>query len=138
MNYTTQTIPLINKSEAPEEQNSKEPAEVKVFGKGFFKAYPYVTKYKSREIDMRLVFTSFVVALSVTVVFLIGVNIVIQYRTINMERTYEMIRKVFFILLSALSIIGLIQASSWIFEKINCHRKKIKYGGDFEMVSMSR
>lgn len=101
-------------------------AEDRVFGSGPFKAYPMVsanvyTRFKQLKSSIRpkLVVIGCLTALSSFIIFLLGVHIVIQYRTIRLDRHLEMFKKLCFIALSILSIIQVIRLIAWLFDRWN-------------------
>lgn len=68
---------------------------------------------------MGLVTSAFILVLTVGVVFLLGVNIVIQYRTIVPEDRAGMVRKSCYIVASVMTIYGLNKLNEWLFKKMN-------------------
>ncbi|SMN18528.1 similar to Naumovozyma castellii NCAS_0C03980 hypothetical protein [Maudiozyma saulgeensis] len=98
-------------------------AEDRVFGEGPFKAYPMVgtgvySRFKQlrTHISPKLVVVGCLTAVSSFIVFLLGVHIVIQYRTIRLDMRFDMFKKLVYIALSIFAIIQVIRLIAWIFD----------------------
>ncbi|KAG0669657.1 hypothetical protein C6P45_003484 [Maudiozyma exigua] len=101
-------------------------AEDRVFGNGPFKAYPMVSanvyarfKQLKSSIRPKLVVIGCLTAFSSFIIFLLGVCIVIQYRTIRLDRHLEMFKKLCIIALSILGIVQVIRLIAWLFDHWN-------------------
>ncbi|CAB4252442.1 similar to Naumovozyma castellii NCAS_0C03980 hypothetical protein [Maudiozyma barnettii] len=98
-------------------------AEDRVFGEGPFKAYPMVgtgvySRYQQlrTSVSPKLVVVGCLTAVSSFIVFLLGVHIVIQYRTIQLDMRLDMLKKLVYIVLSILAIIQVIRLIAWVFD----------------------
>lgn len=96
-------------------------SEERVFGPRFgARGVHDLPRNRSRDqLSLGLVSSAFILVLTVGVVFLLGVNIVIQYRTIVPEDRAGMVRKSCYIVASVMTIYGLNKLNEWLFKKMN-------------------
>lgn len=94
--------------------------ESRAFGDGLFKSYrsPSARNREGVSLSWQLICSSISVAASSFLVFLLGVNIVIQYRTMVLEDRAGLLRKSTYIVLSVLAIYALIQFNVWLLAKL--------------------
>lgn len=94
--------------------------ESRVFGEGIFRSYHSPTRRKNEgvTISWQLICSSLSVAVCSFLVFLLGVNIVIQYRTMVLEDRAGLLRKSVYIVLSVLGIYGAVQFNVWLLAKL--------------------
>lgn len=94
--------------------------ESRAFGKGIFESR-HSTSSRNREgstISWQLICSGISVAVSSFLVFLLGVNIVIQYRTMVLEDRAGLIRKSFYLIFSVLAIYAIVQFNVWLLAKL--------------------
>lgn len=95
-------------------------SEERVFGRGLFRPYPNVGSTQSRAgMSWQLLLASIAVVISSFIIFLLGVNIVIQYRTMVAEDRSGLFRKAAYIMLSIMAIYGLFQANVFLLKKLD-------------------
>lgn len=100
-------------------------SEERVFGKGLFRPYPNVGSTKSTTgMSWQLLLASIAIVISSFLIFLLGVNIVIQYRTMVPEDRSGLFRKAAYIVLSIMAIYGLFQADVLLLKKLNVRSSK--------------
>ncbi|CAH00494.1 uncharacterized protein KLLA0_D07524g [Kluyveromyces lactis] len=78
-----------------------------------------VEALRTQELSVGLIVSAFVLVLSCGVIFLLGVNIVIQYRTINWGYVPKAILKMTYILLSVVSIFYINKFNLYFFRLMN-------------------
>ncbi|CCK71167.1 uncharacterized protein KNAG_0G01090 [Huiozyma naganishii CBS 8797] len=106
-------------------------SEQKLFGYGPFKAYPMIATDQRRSINARLVVFGFIIATCSVVTFLLGVNVVIRYRTINTFDRVGTIRKILSIVCSVAAIYVLVRVVAWFFEIWTLDRSRPGYDSLF-------
>ncbi|SSD58420.1 uncharacterized protein SCODWIG_00181 [Saccharomycodes ludwigii] len=119
-------------------QSEYKPNEERVFGPAFDsvnknpgkKILKKKTEIRSNGPTLGIFISAMSIVLSAALIFLLGVNIVIQWRTISTTNNRGTIRKVSFIILSFLGIGFLISLNVLLFKKLNqiAMKKKTKYG----------
>lgn len=90
-------------------------AEERVFGPSF---YPRGRRALGSKYTWGLLASAILVVLSAGAIFLLGVNIVIEYRTIVPEDRSGMTRKAGYIVLSAMGIYALQTLNVWFYKKV--------------------
>lgn len=107
-------------SASPRNAKTQNSPEERVFGNGLFKSYPDPASRRKAgvEITWQLIASSAAIVLTSFIVFLLGVNIVIQYRTIVPEDRAGMLRKSVYIVLSVVAIYGLVQLNVGLLKRL--------------------
>lgn len=121
-------------------------SEERVFGPGIFSSYPGTTTRRVPGLlfSWQLLVSAVVVSLTAFLVFLLGVNIVIQYRTMNPEQSVAMFRKASFIVLSVAAIYAMVKGNVWLQAKLRVradenprsHKRLSSVQEDIELVRL--
>lgn len=82
---------------------------------------------ETQELSVGLVLSALVVVLSCGIIFLLGVNIVIQYRTINWNAVPKAFLKIFYIILSFFSIYIINKFNLYFFKKMSARETSNSY-----------
>lgn len=95
-----------------------------LFVKDEITAYP-MNNSSNRKIDFspKVVLLGFIIAVCSFFIFLLGVNIVIQYRTMGLNNKVGILRKFVGIIISIATMYALILLITWIIENWNIIRK---------------
>lgn len=102
--------------------------EERVFGPSFgLIGYSKGSTFKVNQLSLNLLISACVIVLSVAIIFLLGVNIVIQYRTIVLGDHIGMLQKVSYIFLSFLSIAVLHGFNVWFCKRMLYNYRNHKY-----------
>lgn len=106
-------------------------AEDRVFGSAPFVAYPMVnrnvyskfTALKSK-LSVKLIVMGLLTAVSTFIIFLLGVNITIQYRTIRLNMKLQMFKKLIYIAFSIIGILQIVNILAWLVDNWNIYNYK--------------
>ncbi|SCU78142.1 LAFA_0A05138g1_1 [Lachancea sp. 'fantastica'] len=136
---TSSSSPFLRKRTTVGKDSMGRDAEVRVFGPRFQSG---LAVPRNKQISLQgFVLSGFAIVVTAGIMFLLGVNIVIEYRTIVPEDRSGMVRKACFIVLSVAGIYILNKFNYWFYRRMMAYFTNTKYEGlpsheeQFEMSS---
>lgn len=125
-------------SAAVQTQNSNTISpEQKVFGVGLFGSYPTAgSAVDTGRLSCHLILCAFAIVVSSAIVFLLGTNIFIQWRTMFLGGKKHTLRKIGYIILSILAILAILYANTIIFKRLKTSsaRKARRNLGNYQII----